>query len=48
MDDIAIFLAVFRGRGFRAAAKASGLAPSTVSERVTALEVSLGVPLFIR
>ncbi|MGB9096668.1 LysR family transcriptional regulator [Erwinia sp.] len=48
MDDVAIFLAVFRGQGFRAAAKTLGLAPSTVSERVTALEVSLGVPLFIR
>lgn len=48
MDDVSIFLAVFRGQGFRAAAKTLGLAPSTVSERVTALEVSLGVPLFIR
>ncbi|MEN4668712.1 LysR family transcriptional regulator [Pantoea agglomerans] len=48
MDDVAIFLAVFRGQGFRAAAKTLGLAPSTVSERITALEVSLGVPLFIR
>ena len=48
MDDVAIFLAVFRGQGFRAAAKTLGLAPSTVSERVTALEESLGVPLFIR
>ncbi len=48
MDDVAIFLAVFRGQGFRAAAKTLGLAPSTVSERITALEVTLGVPLFIR
>lgn len=48
MDDVAIFLAVFRGQGFRAAAKTLGTAPSTVSERITALEVSLGVPLFIR
>ncbi len=48
MDDVAIFLAVFRGQGFRAAAKTLGLAPSTVSERITALEVSLGVSLFIR
>lgn len=48
MDDVAIFLAVFRGQGFRAAAKTLGLAPSTVSERITSLEVSLGVPLFIR
>lgn len=48
MDDFAIFLAVFRGQGFRAAAKTLGLAPSTISERITALEVSLGVPLFIR
>lgn len=48
MDDVSIFLAVFRCEGFRAAAKILGLAPSTVSERITALEVSLGVPLFIR
>lgn len=48
MDDVTIFLAVFRGQGFRAAAKTLGLAPSTVSERVNALEESLGLPLFIR
>lgn len=48
MDDVTVFLAVFRSRGFRAAAKTLGLSPSTVSERITALEVSLGVPLFIR
>ncbi|HBV39248.1 MAG TPA: LysR family transcriptional regulator [Erwinia sp.] len=48
MDDLAVFLAVFKGKGFRVAAKQLGLSPSTVSERVTALELRLGVPLFIR
>jgi len=48
MDDVMVFLAVFRSRGFRAAARTLGLSPSTVSERITALEVSLGLPLFIR
>ncbi|PWL00652.1 LysR family transcriptional regulator [Pantoea allii] len=48
MNDLSIFLAVFNAKGFRAAAKKLGLSPSTVSERVTALELSLGVPLFIR
>lgn len=45
MNDLSIFLAVFNAKGFRAAAKKLGLSPSTVSERVTALELSLGVPL---
>lgn len=48
MDDLAVFLAVFKDKGFRIAAKKLGLSPSTVSERITALEVRLGVPLFIR
>lgn len=48
MDDVMVFLAVFRSRGFRAAARTLGLSPSTVSERITTLEVSLGLPLFIR
>ena len=48
MDDLSIFLTVFHEDGFRAAAKRLGLSPSTVSERVSALEAGLGVPLFIR
>ncbi|MEY8770733.1 LysR family transcriptional regulator [Erwinia sp. ACCC 02193] len=48
MDELAVFLAVFKDKGFRVAAKKLGLSPSTVSERITALEVRLGVPLFIR
>ncbi|MCI3943686.1 LysR family transcriptional regulator [Pseudomonas syringae] len=48
MDDLSIFLAVFRENGFRAAAKRLGLSPSTVSERISALESALGVPLLIR
>ena len=48
MDDLSIFLTVFHENGFRAAAKRLGLSPSTVSERISALEAGLGVPLFIR
>ncbi len=48
MDDVAVFMAVYHGGGFRTAAKTLGLAPSTVSEKISALERSLGVPLFIR
>lgn len=48
IDDLTIFLAVFRENGFRAASKRLGLSPSTVSERISALEGALGVPLLIR
>ncbi|WP_236196645.1 LysR family transcriptional regulator [Pseudomonas glycinae] len=48
MDDVSIFLAVFHEKGFRAAAKRLGLSPSNVSERISALESGLGVPLLIR
>lgn len=48
MDDLSIFITVLKECGFRVAAKKLGLSPSTVSERITALEMSLGVPLFIR
>lgn len=48
LDDLTIFLAVFREKGFRAASKRLGLSPSTVSERISALEGTLGVPLLIR
>jgi len=48
LDEISIFLAVARGKGFRAAARWLGLSPSTVSETITRLERRLGVPLLIR
>lgn len=48
MDDLSIFLSVFHENGFRAAAKRLALSPSTVSERISALESSIGVPLFVR
>jgi len=48
MQDLTVFLAVFEQKSFRAAARQLNLSPSTVSERITALEKSLGVPLLIR
>lgn len=48
MENLTIFLAVFEARSFRTAAQRLGLSPSTVSEKIAALEASLGVPLFTR
>jgi DNA-binding transcriptional LysR family regulator len=48
LDDLTVFLAVCETRGFRAAAKRLGLAPSTVSETIVQLEARLGLPLLIR
>lgn len=48
LDDLSIFLAVFRAGGFRAAARWLGVSPSTVSETISRLEKRLAVPLFIR
>ncbi len=48
MDDDALFLAVIDGGSFRAAAAASGLDPSRVSRRISALEDRLGVKLLNR
>lgn len=48
MENLQVFLTVFKERSFRTAAKQLGLSPSTVSEKVSMLERSLGVPLFIR
>jgi DNA-binding transcriptional LysR family regulator len=48
LDDLSVFLAVARGRGFRTAARWLGLSPSTVSETITRLEGRLGVPLLVR
>ncbi|MDU4128511.1 DNA-binding transcriptional LysR family regulator [Pantoea sp. AN62] len=43
MDDLSIFISVFKENGFRMVAKQLGLSPSTVSEKITALEQSPGV-----
>ena len=48
LDDLAVFLAVARGEGFRRAARWLGVSPSTVSETVSRLEARLGTPLLIR
>ncbi|PRX05078.1 UNVERIFIED_ORG: DNA-binding transcriptional LysR family regulator [Martelella mediterranea] len=48
LDGLSVFLAVSRGGGFRTAARWLGVAPSTVSETISRLESSLGVPLLIR
>lgn len=48
MHDLAVFLAVCRGGGFRVAARWLSLSPSTVSETISRLEERLGVPLFTR
>jgi DNA-binding transcriptional LysR family regulator len=48
LDDLSVFLAVSRGRGFRTAARWLGVSPSTVSETISRLEERLGVPLLVR
>lgn len=48
MDDLNIFLSVCETGGFRSTAKKLGLSPSSVSEKIAALETRLGVPLLIR
>lgn len=48
LDELAVFLAVSRGRGFRTAARWLGVSPSTVSETISRLEARLGVPLLVR
>lgn len=48
LDDLAIFLAVLEGGGFRAAAKRLGLSPASVSEKIAQLEAQIGAPLLIR
>ena len=47
-DDMAIFLAVAEAGGFRTAAKRLGLSPSTVSEKIAAVESRLRTPLLVR
>lgn len=48
LDDLAIFLAVLEGGGFRAAAKRLGLSPASVSEKIAQLEAQIGAPMLIR
>ncbi len=48
LDDLTVFLAVVRARGFRDAARALGLSPSTVSETIVRLEARLGLRLLTR
>jgi DNA-binding transcriptional LysR family regulator len=47
-DDLAVFLAVLREGGFRAAALRVGMAASHVSNTVSRLERELGTPLLLR
>lgn len=47
-DDLRCFMAVARGGGLSGAARDLGISPQTAGRRVAALEVSLGVPLFVR
>ena len=47
-DDLSVFLTVVQERGFRAAARLIGIAPSKVSATVSRLEAQLGVPLLRR
>ena len=48
LNDLAVFMAVFEGKGFRAAALRLGVSPSHVSNTITRVEAHLGVPLFVR
>ena len=48
LDDLAIFHAVVREGGFRAAARRLGVAPSKVSTTVARMEAAMGVPLLRR
>ncbi|MEO6300559.1 MAG: LysR family transcriptional regulator [Paracoccaceae bacterium] len=48
LDDLSVFLAVARAKGFRLAAKQLGASPSTISDTITRLEAGLAVRLFTR
>jgi DNA-binding transcriptional LysR family regulator len=48
LDDLALLAAVVRHRGFRRAAAEAGVSPSSLSERIRALEDRLGVRLLNR
>ncbi|WP_320199325.1 LysR family transcriptional regulator [Agrobacterium sp. rho-13.3] len=47
-DDISIFLDICETDGFRSTAKRLGISPSSVSEKISRLEATLGVPLLTR
>jgi DNA-binding transcriptional LysR family regulator len=47
-EDVRLFLALHRQRTLAAAARATGLDPSTLSRRLAALEALIGAPLFDR
>lgn len=47
-DDMRVFLAVFRARSVRAAAKLMKVSPATISRRLQAMEEQIGVKLFVR
>jgi DNA-binding transcriptional LysR family regulator len=48
LDDLRMFLAVSKAKGFRQAAKQMGTSPSTISETISRLEAGLSVRLFTR
>lgn len=48
LDDLTLLASVIRHRGFRRAAADAGLSPSSLSERIRALEDGLGVRLLNR
>ncbi len=47
-DDLSVFLDICDTGGFRTTAQRMGLSPSSVSEKVKRLELSIGVPLLTR
>jgi DNA-binding transcriptional LysR family regulator len=47
-DDVRVFLAVVRGQGLTSAARSLKTSPQTVGRRISAFEVALGGPLFLR
>src|SRR6201994_1563341 len=48
LDGVEAFLGVAEHRSFRKAAAALGVTPSAISQTIRALEVRIGVALFIR
>lgn len=48
LEDLAVFLAVCKAGGFRAAATRLGMSPSNVSDTIARIETMLGVPLLTR
>ncbi|TMV14633.1 LysR family transcriptional regulator [Arenibacterium halophilum] len=48
LDDLGVFLAVVRARGFRSAARTLGLSPATISDTIARLESRLDTRLLTR